>query len=237
MRRCRVFLAGEGPSDIGDLSRPAGYRGDREGFLQPILRKLIGADVEVDFEGAKITTLARSKIRTSDRLYARHASQAHVLAEVEGCTALVFCCDVDRMPGVKRSRKEARDRIAELRDSIHRGFADARRQSEAELATVVATPCRMIEAWALGDPDALLAMGARRAALSGMERPEDLWGDADDPASMHPKRALDRVIGRQPELAEIAEAAEPRVLSGACPLTFRPFAEAVLEQRRRCGQT
>jgi hypothetical protein len=58
---CLIFLAGEGVSDIGDLANEPPYRGDQEGFLQPIVRKLAGDGITVRFTGQRITLLGRKQ--------------------------------------------------------------------------------------------------------------------------------------------------------------------------------
>jgi len=47
---CRVFLVGECPTDIGDLVELPGYRQGREGFVQPILRRMVAGAVELVLE-------------------------------------------------------------------------------------------------------------------------------------------------------------------------------------------
>jgi hypothetical protein len=231
---CRVFLAGEGVSDIGDLARPAGFRDGGEGFLQPILRSIVGDGFDLVFEGAKLTMLAKTRVRTPAALFTRHAAQAYALAEVEECAAVVFATDVDRERGTKRTRAEARERIATLRSSIKRGFADAAAESGRDLLTVIATPCRTIEAWALGDPAALGEVAGERVDPTVCSRPEDRWGDEDDPDSDHPKRMLQRIVGDRPDLATIAELASPEAVAAACPLSFAPFVKEVQTALSRC---
>lgn len=60
MSACRVFLVGEGPSDIGDLANPPSYRDEddrREGYLQPIVRKLVGPIEVMFFDGRRLVAL------------------------------------------------------------------------------------------------------------------------------------------------------------------------------------
>lgn len=171
-RRCKVFVAGEGASDIGDLCRPRAFRSGREGYLQPILRKLGGDDVALELDGAQIRTLGRTRIKTPAKLYSTHAAQAYAMAAVGGADVVVFCHDVDRVPGTKRSMHEARKQMAEITASVERGFADARREAGMALATVVATPCRTIDAWALGDPAALVRVADGELSVEVCRDPE-----------------------------------------------------------------
>lgn len=233
MSRCRVFLAGEGPSDIGDLANHGHYRRGREGFLQPILRKLVG-DRELEFDGMKLTHLAKAKVRTPAGLFRRHAAQAHAAAEVEECSAVVFTCDVDRTPGSRAKPGEAKKRMRELADSIERGFEDARRRGGTTLATAAATPCRMIESWALGDPEALASVTGKAPEECECRGPEELWGTETDPGGSHPKRVLERIVGASPDFAAIAAAADPAKLERSCPLSFAPFARRVRSANAAC---
>ena len=236
--RCRVFLAGEGPSDIGDLARAAPYRKANEGFLQPVLRRLAGPDLDLEFEGAAVKTLAKARVTTPGGLLRRHAAQAYVLAETEGCAALVFVVDLDKQSGKRASHAEAMARGRDLQASIDSGFSDGRQGGDparSPLATVIGIPCRMIEAWALGDPQALRAASGREVDASACANPEALWGKIDDPDSRHPKRVIARLMGGGVGFAKIAETADPVRIERACPTSFRPFAKAVRAQASACA--
>jgi hypothetical protein len=227
MRACRVFLAGEGTSDIGDLAHPAQYRRGVEGLLQPLIRRILGQEHQIEFEGVKLTTLAKTKVKVPHKRYARHAAQAHVLAEEENADALVFCCDVDRQAGTKKSPREVKARIKELVDPIDLGLREARRTADRVVPTIVATPCRMIEAWALGDPTALQEMVKRMIDMEELARPEELWGREHDREGRHPKAVLARILGSNPDFAAIGEAIDLVRLEQRCPLSFRPFVREV----------
>lgn len=101
---CRVFLVGEGPTDIGDLVELPGYRDGREGFLQPILRQMVAGGVHLEFfDGRKLTELKRrAKKEPPHHLQTRKAAQALALASVLGADALVFACDVDKAHGAAK---------------------------------------------------------------------------------------------------------------------------------------
>ncbi len=236
-RRCRVYLVGEGPDDVGDLSRLPGMRradNRREGFFQPILRKLAGVELELDFEGTKLSALGKERLTSPRQRYARHAEQAHALAVEEGCSALVFAADVDKMCGERASMKEAKKRTEAIVSAIEKGF-QAARKTLPHIPTIIATPCRMIEAWALGDPDALAQVSGENIDRSVCRRPEELWGSKANPASGHPKRVLERLVGSRVSVADIAEAAALEALEKACPMSFWPFARAVRQEVKRCS--
>lgn len=239
MTACRVFLVGEGPSDIGDLASQASYRDPddpREGFLQPILRNLVGPDIELDFfDGRKLTVLA-GPTRKQPRhwLQRRKAHFALALATSFGADALVFSCDLDKGHG-KHSEVERRKRLQEVRTSISEGFDHARESDPdaKQVLTAIAVPARMIEAWALGDRDALTELLGMATGDLSYGNPEELWGDGENPASDHPKCTWHRITDGAVTLAEAAEAAEPTVLRTSCPESFGAFAddvEAAVEQ-------
>ena len=234
-RRCRVFLAGEGPSDIGDLAHEPQYRGDGEGFIQPLLRKLVD-DVEIEFDGAKIAFLP-GKRAAGVIGHGEKARRALALAAASEATAVVFIKDVDRTAGVKQTERDARRRIDEMRKQIETGFAAAREKSPelSNVVAVAATPCRMIEAWALADPEALRTVGANPAEAP--EHPELLHGDERNPQSNHPKRVLERAFGRaanREDFAAIATEADVTTLKRRCPLSFAPLAAEVRGAAQRC---
>ncbi|MEW6366693.1 MAG: hypothetical protein AB1714_18845 [Acidobacteriota bacterium] len=236
--KCRVFLVGEGKQDIGDLSEVPQYRRGLEGFLQPILRRLCGGVFDLEFEGAKIAQLPRTRVRSPARGLGRKAAQALALASELDCRALVFVADADRSAskGATRHMKSCLKQIENGFNQVNKGT----RQVEP-LTTIVAMACPMIEAWALGDQGAVAAIASPSApALEYRGSPESFWGAERDPDSNHPKRVLDRAIGRthtSADLAEIAEHAEIEAIENSCPHSFAPFAHAVRRETQICAAT
>jgi hypothetical protein len=100
---------------------------------------------------------------------------------------LVFVKDVDRTTGLKKSALERKRKLKLMHEEIQTGFATVRGKTPRTLA---ATPCRMTEAWALGDPAALASV-ARKGATPP-SKPEKLWGDETNVNSNHPKCVLRR---------------------------------------------
>lgn len=217
----RVFLVGEGPTDIGGLAAEPPYKSDGPGFIQPIVRKVVGQGVS--FDGQKVSLLGKVRVRTLRQALARKAFVAAMLAEDAGSDLLVFAVDLDRGSG--SGRRAAESDLEARRRAIHAGCREA---AEDKLACAAAVACRTIEAWALADRDAVAtAFGiARPIELPGGKEPEELWGRPRDPAGNHPKFVLARIIGRKAsrdDLSEIAERADIAQLKRACPLSFEPF--------------
>jgi hypothetical protein len=223
-----AFIAAEGPSEIGELSAQAQWRSDppREGYFQPMLRKLLGG--RVAFDGQKITLLGRFDAKKKLEGHADRAAKALVLAStVEGCRVLVFAHDVDKGSGEKRNATERRRRVKAMHEEIDAGFATVK--GADHVLRVKATPLRMIEAWALGDPDAVAGIAEKGSDSSALPKsPEETWGDESDPGSGHPKSLLRRALGCRPSaahFAELAAHAEVGTLRASCPESFARFAD------------
>jgi hypothetical protein len=225
----RVFLVGEGVTDIGDLASASAYRRGREGFIQPVLRKLApGLTLEID--GQKVSILP--KLAQASRLpgHAERAARALAIAAAGGHEVLVFIKDVDRAPGCRASALERKKRIGAMHAEIEAGFARVRAANPqaATVRTLKGTPCRMLEAWALGDPQAIGKVGGKTARLGEVPvAPEACWGDEGDPDSNHPKCVLHRALGRRvsaDDFAQIGHWAGIKSLRESCPGSFDPFA-------------
>lgn len=223
-----VFLAAEGPSELGDLAREVQWRSEppREGYLQPMLRKLLVEPVA--FDGQRITLLGRFEAKKKLKGHADRAAKALALAStVEGCRVLVFAHDVDKASGQKRSATERQKRVRGMHEEVEAGFATVK--GAEHVLRVKATPLRMLEAWALGDAEAVKAVAGRDGDAEAVPKyPEETWGDEADRASGHPKCLLRRALGRDPgpvDFAELSAHAEVETLCRTCPESFAPFAE------------
>lgn len=235
----KVFLAAEGPSEIGDLAiypRAPGKRG-REGYFQPMLRKFLGRGVT--FDGRKLTVLRREDSEDTQKahIHTVRARMALALAVAEGCDIVVFAHDVDREQGTARSALERQRRVDEMHVQIEAGF-DAMKGAE-HVHRIKATPLRMIEAWALGDADAVMALAGKKASRAVIPTaPEEAWGDKRDPESNYPKCILKRVLGREAtadDFANIAERSNLETLRRTCPVTFAPFADSATSAAAQLG--
>jgi len=158
--------------------------------------------------------------------HADRAASALAIAAADDRDLLVYVKDVEREPGAKRSDHERKRKMASLHTEIEAGFA---RVADADhVRRAQGTPCRMIEAWALGDANALPKSADKRERSEPVPaQPELLWGAEQDPSSNHPKCVLQRVLGREASAAifeEIATEADMRVVSKTCPESFKPFA-------------
>jgi hypothetical protein len=229
-----VFIAAEGPSEIGDLAGETRWRSvpPRDGYFQPMLRKLL--DERVAFDGQKITLLGRFDVKKKLKGHADRAAKALALAStVEGCRVLVFAHDVDKTSGEKRSAAERRRRVKTMHKEIEEGFAAVR--GADHVLRVKATPLRMLEAWALGDREAVKAVAEKGGDASVIPKhAEETWGDESDSKSGHPKCLLRRALGRKPsasDFAALAESADVETLSKSCPGSFAPFADEAGEAR------
>jgi hypothetical protein len=236
---CKVLLVGEGPCDIGDLAKEPSFRKGKEGFLQPLLRTMAGDEIEIEFQGRKLTHLPKKPLGKprAGKLQAENASQALALAAALGANALVLSFDTDKTSGAPAKRVERQRRLRELRKSAEHGFGHARAGDPdvAAIPTAIAIPCRMIEAWALGDREALAGLlEISPGDLEPYREPEDLWGDDEDRDSSHPKCVWKRVTSDRVEFAEIGAAVAPTALAKACPDSFPPFADDVDRALRAC---
>jgi hypothetical protein len=218
----KIFLVGEGRHDIGDLAAAPPYRGNKPGFLQPIVEKIIGS--RVTFAGQKVSLLGKKPVRGIREILEKKAAVAAQLADLAESDLLVFVADLDRGSGTRQ--REAAVDIERRSEEIRRG---CEAQTAGCLECVPGIPCRTIEAWALGDPAAVVSLigPGKPVRLPDGKSPEELWGKPRDPASGHPKMVLRRILGRtggQEDLGRIAECADLRTMRKACPLSFEPSA-------------
>ena len=228
MSALRVLVVAEGRSEIGNLdalARPVGKRAKAavQGFVPPLVRRVLGGKIEI--EAQKVTSLGRYEEKTKLPGHADKAAKALALASAGSFDVLVFVKDVDRQGGVKKTAKERKAKLKAIHVEIEVGFAAV--NGADAVARVKGTPCRMIEAWALADADAIAKVANVRATRDPCPHaPEELWGDENDTASNHPKCVLPRVLGQE-SAAEIFEELAHEVdlvrLAEKCPESFEPF--------------
>ncbi len=238
MAALRVLVVAEGPSELGELDQLAGHLRHRtrgrscEGYIPAMLRKLLPSPLEI--EAQRVTRIGRYGARPRLPGDGDRAASALALAEAKGCAVLVFVRDVDKEHGSKRSAVERRRKLTDMHAQIDKGFEAATSRS---VIPVKATPCRMIEAWALADIAALTRVGADAKQLETLPQTlEDAWGLERDPRSNHPKCLLRRILDRAPTsvaFEEIARESDPDTLAARCPDSFAPFLAEVRDARKR----
>lgn len=237
---CLVFLVGEGPNDIGDLAKGSLDQQGREGFFQPLLRTIAQGRAPLEFRGKKLHAFPKQAVPKPPDVLGRKARQALVLAGFEGTRALVLAVDTDKESGTKASKVEARRSMREKRQAIEEGFTVARDldASLTSIVTLVAIPCRMIEAWALADAKAIAqALDRPKVPVLPPGSPEEYWGDEQIPASNYPKCVLARAVGDDPPedlFALIAAHVRLDVLEKQCPESFAPFLAEARQALDRC---
>jgi len=232
----KVFLVGEGRHDIGDLAKEPPFRSGRPGFLQPVIESVAGS--RVTFEGQKVSLIGKKRVSGLKEVAEKKAWMASLLAENVGADLLVYVRDLDKESGTSKSRRETIGAIARKREQIVRGceaYTDA-------IRCVPGIPCRMIEAWAMGDLVAVAQVSdfVTSVKLPSGKGPEELWGERSDPMSDHPKNVLKRIFGgkyTQEDMRRVAELADIRMVRKKCPLSFEPFAAELEEAVAALGST
>jgi len=224
-----VFIAGEGPTDIGELAGDPVYRSrrPREGFVQPVVRSLRPND-RVHFDGRKIMSLGRQGFDDLSSGLERQAAGAVAIGRGIGADAVLILHDVDREQGTTASPRERARQIQTIRAAIESGAASVAGGDMQGI--VIGTPCRCIEAWVLGDVDAVESVARTGSTPRLSKPPEELWGAPNDPSSNHPKCVLVRIFGgdfQTDDYAAIGVRANIATMRAACPDTFEPFAAGV----------
>lgn len=223
----RVFLAGEGPHDIGGLSRGPGQPAAPEpGVLHVLVGRAVPRPV-TRFTGEKLMLLHDADTATA--ALTRHACAAVRLARLDRADVLVTVTDVDATPGQVATPAEAASRHARLRSHMQQGFRAGRRNDGRDPLCLDAAPCRTVEAWLLADDEAVNAVGDG-PAMTPPPEPEELWGDPRDRASDHPKQVLRRRLGTKGgrrEYVFVAQALRLDEVARRCPLSFAHFLAAL----------
>ena len=206
----KVFLVGEGPTDIGDLANSFQYRKDppEDGFLQPLIRTMVQEPCEI--VGQKITALRPRTVRGRKTAIKGKAEIAAAVASVDEADVLVYSMDGDN--DFDRRRGD----LATKLDATGASYA-------------IAMPRTTIEAWAMADDAALRSVDD---GITAPSQPENLWGKPKDPGSNHPKNYLTRLLGERPDrqlLAGIAANSLPSAMCATCPDGFRPFSNEMSE--------
>lgn len=201
----RVFLAGEGPSEIGNADAPAQYSSEaREGVLHALLCRTIGSGFHI--VGARkwkdIRKLQIRSTRTSGTNEADTVEKICVHAIEANANLIVFVRDRDGQPG-----REA---------DITAGLAAARIKFASELARchlVGGVATEAVEAWVLAiqgdtrcerhrDPKGLIRAGQ-------MNHVDYLVSEIAKPARINPPPAAKSLHAFLQQLRGAAEAGPP----------------------------
>lgn len=228
----RVFLAVEGANDGGALGKSPHARDNdpsNEGAIQPLVRRIIGTDVEI--RGQKTTQLFLQGLPDPAHAIGRRVRQATTLAALDGCDIVIVHADVDATDPLD----DASGAWQEFARLVDEGFTAAGGAGVPADRSVACVPCRTIEAWLLSDHDALRATADDHAptAERSIPAPEDLWGP-NAPGSDHPKHVLRRALRpTDPRAATrdyrlLAESADLSRVAASCPVSFVPFRDALV---------
>lgn len=202
----KLFIVGEGRNDIGELCDMPQYRAGSTGYFPPLLRTMLGDEIEID--GQKITLLGRDQPKSKRKTTRKKAEFAAALAAAVDADALVYSGDADH-------------------DFVNRRAKLAADLAGSDVPWAIAMPKETVEAWILGDEGSMAAVApdVQRPA-----NPEGLWGAPHDSASNHPKQVLARLAGgtlSQDDYDQAGAHALPSRLCTSCPSSFRPFADEV----------
>lgn len=200
-RRVRVLFVGEGSHDVGARAARGGAHATPGGVLFAIAQRISPV---VAFEAQATTWTAAAR---GARGYADKVRLLDLRAQVDDIDLVVTLID--------------RDDDARKLQTIER----AARQTQVPF--VCAEAVRVIEAWTLGDPEAIArhtgnANAARHIAGS-------ISGGVESLAGTDAKSLLRAVLGSHRDVTSscvlIAQHADVGVLCANCPKGFRPFAD------------
>ncbi len=219
----RILLAGEGPHDIGvqnHWNARTQTREDLPGWLQTIILRIAkpGEPIELAVVQRNEIVLTDRDLRRMRPLPTGHGGKAlaaKLRALKSGFDAVVFMADVDSTD--IRDWRRHRDEIAD-------GFASG----PDAIACVICLPKAASESWMLADPNAWAILGLGNLQILP-QRPEDAWGQRNDPNGNHPKHHFERARaaaglpdGREGRV-HIAENSDPQTLAARCPTSFAHF--------------
>lgn len=212
-----IALASEGPTDIGELHNPgADWVQQQDGFLQNLIgRCLTDHDVQF-FDGLSLYFDFDPGDSVGGPLQVK-ATRASVLAAYHRCHAVVYIVDSDNDDDPRSHRL----------DPIVRGLNSGLGIVDGpQPVPIVALAVKTIEAWVMGDHDAVSSAAGDRFVGPIPTHPEMLWGTPSDPASNHPKQVLRRIFGghiNRADYAAVGANAKPDSVSARCPTGFEPF--------------
>ncbi len=214
----RVLVCGEGTHDVGVLQ---GETTIQEGWLQGVLRKLLGDAIEIVVIKRNRLVFQRRQQLNLQPLPPGHGKKALAckLRAIGGEYDLViFMVDAD---------SNDRRRWCEIRAEIWTGFRHVN-----GIRGVPCVPMSASESWLLGDRVAWNEVGLDDVnALP--KRPEEIWGNRTNPNGNHPHQVFRRVCieanvdDSRETRAELARLLTVEALCLSCPISFVAFANEV----------
>lgn len=230
----KILACGEGAHDIGDLTwnpKDATYV-HREGWLQPLIRKVLHGDVDISTKYLKeLVLLPRpNALKPIPRGHSDKAAIARLVAKSSGCDVVVFMTDADTNVESERKRK-----VKEISDGFDLIAND--------VSGVACVPRSASESWLLSDEAAWRSIGLKSSNFFPKVCPEDLWGARDDVAGNHPKHAFARVSveANMPDNREtrhrVCEASSIGEMKRRCPASLVEFVDALSSGAEKRGNS
>lgn len=220
MARRSYLLVGEGPHDIGRASDDP----DSTGVLTELLHTLLEQEAGIPRVAMAFNSHRVKDIRTHGRGLAGKVRAAMALAEIQGADAVFVVVD--------RDGPANRSRLPELKQ----GRSDGRAKAIAT-PTVVGCAVEAVEAWVLGDAEAVSrVLGVRVDHVPA--HPETLAGKRT--SGKHPKDVLRDLIRSSRNSADdlegvyvrIAQETDVKLLQEKCP---EGFGELARDMRSELG--
>lgn len=229
----KVCLCGEGVGDVGEEAWNARRKENEqlEGWLQPLVRKLLGEETEfLAFQRHEILLLPRQRhrFRPLPRGHGERALAAQLRARQEECDAIIFMADAD-----SPERRVWQGHVSD----IETGF----RASPDPLPGAPCVPMAASECWMMADGDAWKSLAGAVPKALPRRGLESLSGERDDPEGNHPHRLFKRVCDEAevPDDREtrwqLARSTDPAVLAAQCRVSWTDFATAVEAMREAAG--
>lgn len=217
------MICGEGPHDVGKIEQWSIKTNDQvihEGWLQPLLRKYAGTDIE--FEIVPRARLVKLPGPNKTPLPEGHGTKAYLAkfrAKNSECDAVIFMADADTANNREWAEK--------LRN-IHQGFDLV----ESDVVAIACVPKSTSESWLLADKSAWEAASGTSVGLP--KAPEIIWGRKAAPESDHPHARFSKACAENglQDCTEtrraLMEGSSIDTLKSKCPESFSAFDKEAL---------
>lgn len=230
----KILVCGEGPTDIGCLRRGTSLADDvwEPGCVQLMVARIL-PNIELEFEPRlrkgvySFDRYGRNSTRLQGlRGHAIKAFQAAETAQGQGCNAVIYMVDAD---------STEKSRWREIKGELEDGF----RASTFEGSKICCIPRAIIEAWLIADETYWSEQISTTAPR--VPKPEELWGNRDDPDSNFPKNVFARLCTLS-ELADdveskwsVARSLDTALVARRCPLSFKQFRDDIAKLAYKAG--